>query len=309
MIVIDNTIKDKLECGTYIALGSFDGLHLGHMSLINTAINKAKENNVKSMIYTFKNHPLTIVNKSIAPKLIMDNERKIQLLERQGVDIACMVEFNKDLMKVLPEDFVKDLCYRFNARGIVVGFNYKFGYKNSGNVELLKELSLKYNFELIVMKAFKNEDDIISSSRIRNLISSGNIEEANSMLLEPYMLKGKVIQGKKNGKKMGFPTANLDIDFNYVIPERGVYYTNVQVKNKIYRGITSVGYNPTLNGDKLTIETYILDFNEDIYGEDIKVYFIEKTREEINFPSIEALIEQLRKDESLAKSKNLYINI
>lgn len=308
MMIVDN-FTENLNYHTYIALGSFDGLHLGHMSLINKVMEEAKINNAKSMVYTFKNHPLTVVNKSIAPKLIMDNKTKLNLLSKVGVDITCLVEFNEEFMKINPEEFIKDLCERFNAKGLVVGFNYRFGYKNAGDTELLKSLSAKYGFELIIMDAKGMNGDIISSSKIRNYISEGNLLEANSMLLQPFMLRGIIISGKKLGKKLGYPTANLKVDEEYLIPGIGVYYTNVVYNNKVYRGITSIGFNPTVNGKNLTIETYILGFNKDIYGEEIELYFIEKTREEIHFSDLQGLIDQLKKDENLAKNKKIYINI
>ncbi|WP_032121587.1 bifunctional riboflavin kinase/FAD synthetase [Clostridium amazonitimonense] len=300
---------DNLKEQTFIALGSFDGLHKGHMSLIKSAITKAKEMNIKSMVYTFQNHPLTVVNKAIAPKLIMDNNTKIQLLEKIGVDITCLVKFDEDFMRLTPEKFFKDLYDRYNVRGIVVGFNYRFGYKNSGNVELLKVLCKEYGVELVVIEPQTTDEDIISSSSIRNLIIEGNIEKANSLLLEPFMLRGKIEHGKGiGGKNLGYPTANLKLDEEYILPGIGIYYTNVNYEGKIYKGMTSVGNNPTVNGSKLTVETYILDFNKDIYGEEIELYFIEKTRGEIKFPSLEDLIIQLKEDESIARQKKIYIN-
>lgn len=309
MIMLDSKFEKAFDFNTYVALGSFDGLHIGHMSLIKKAIEKAKLNNAKSMVYTFKNHPLTVVNKALAPKLLLDNNAKIKLLEKSHVDVTCMVEFNEDFMKILPEDFIMKLCTTYNVKGIVVGFNYRFGYKNSGDINLLKELSVKYNFELIIMEALSYENEVVSSTKIRNLISNGEVKEANEMLIEPYMLSGKVIVGKGLGKKIGFPTANLEINKNFVIPGVGVYYTNVLYNFKTYRGITSVGYNPTVQGTDLTVETYILDFNEDIYGKEIELYFIEKTREEIKFSSLDALIEQLKIDKEEALTKEISINI
>ncbi|MBB6630190.1 bifunctional riboflavin kinase/FAD synthetase [Clostridium algidicarnis] len=305
MKIIDffnNDLKEE----TVIALGSFDGLHNGHIRLIDSAIKKAKEMNIKSMVYTFENHPLTVVNKAIAPKLIMDNKKKLQLLENMGVDITCLVKFDEDFMKISPEDFFRDLYKRYNVRGMVIGFNYRFGHKNAGDVELLKKLCKEYKVELVIIEPQTTEENIISSSSIRSLIKDGNVEKANMLLIDPFMLRGTIEHGKKVGKKIGYPTANLKLDYNYVIPAIGIYYTNVIYDNKIYKGITSVGNNPTLNGEKLTIETYILDFNKEIYDEEIELYFIEKTREEIKFSSLEELKIQLKKDEDNARAKKIY---
>lgn len=300
-----------LEEGTYsyVALGSFDGLHSGHLSLVNKIIELANENKGKSIVYTFKNHPRTLIKGATPPKLLMDNESKEEILEALGVDLIYFEEFNEEYMKLTPEGFIKYLCEKFKVKGIVVGFNYRFGYKNVGNIEMLKELSTKYCYEFYVMEPCNYEDEVISSTRIRNELLSGNVDKAMKMLNRPYCIKGKVVHGKKLGRAIGFPTANLDYSKEALIPKKGVYYTNVQWQGKIYKGITSVGNNPTVNGDKLTIETYILDFNNDLYGHNIKVYFIKKIRDEKKFNSIDDLVIQLKKDKYYALEEKFFVNL
>ena len=300
-----------LEEGTYsyVALGSFDGLHSGHLSLVNKIIELANENKGKSIVYTFKNHPRTLIKGATPPKLLMDNESKEEILEALGVDLIYFEEFNEEYMKLTPEGFIKYLCEKFKVKGIVVGFNYRFGYKNVGNIEMLKELSTKYGYELYVMEPCNYEDEVISSTRIRNELLSGNVDKAMKMLNRPYCIKGKVVHGKKLGRAIGFPTANLDYSKEALIPKKGVYYTNVQWQGKIYKGITSVGNNPTVNGDKLTIETYILDFNNDLYGHNIKVYFIKKIRDEKKFNSIDDFVIQLKKDKYYALEEKFFVNL
>ena len=300
-----------LEEGTYsyVALGSFDGLHSGHLSLVNKIIELANENKGRSIVYTFKNHPRTLIKGATPPKLLMDNESKEEILEALGVDLIYFEEFNEEYMKLTPEGFIKYLCEKFKVKGIVVGFNYRFGYKNVGNIEMLKELSTKYGYELYVMEPCNYEDEVISSTRIRNELLSGNVDKAMKMLNRPYCIKGKVVHGKKLGRAIGFPTANLDYSKEALIPKKGVYYTNVQWQGKIYKGITSVGNNPTVNGDKLTIETYILDFNNDLYGHNIKVYFIKKIRDEKKFNSIDDLVIQLKKDKYYALEEKFFVNL
>lgn len=300
-----------LEEGTYsyVALGSFDGLHSGHLSLVNKIIELANENKGKSIVYTFKNHPRTLIKGATPPKLLMDNESKEEILEALGVDLIYFEEFNEEYMKLTPEGFIKYLCEKFKVKGIVVGFNYRFGYKNVGNIEMLKELSTKYGYELYVMEPCNYEDEVISSTRIRNELLSGNVDKAMKMLNRPYCIKGKVVHGKKLGRAIGFPTANLDYSKEALIPKKGVYYTNVQWQGKIYKGITSVGNNPTVNGDKLTIETYILDFNNDLYGHNIKVCFIKKIRDEKKFNSIDDLVIQLKKDKYYALEEKFFVNL
>lgn len=309
MIVLEDSFKVKLEYDTYVALGSFDGLHKGHMSLINKVIELAKKNGKKSMVYTFKNHPLTVINKEIAPKLLMDNETKSEILDALGIDIVNFVPFDNEFMRIQPEDFIHKLISHYNVKGIVVGFNWRFGYKNMGDTELLKKLSKDLGFELYVMESVKYDEEIVSSSNIRNLIVSGNVKDANKLLLRPYLLRGLIVKGKQLGRTIGFPTANLEFDENFVIPGVGVYYTVVELNSKIYRGITSVGYNPTVqtSDNGLTIETYILDFDADIYGKNIKLYFIEKFRDEIKFNSLDELTAQLQADAAYAKKQILEI--
>ena len=300
-----------LEEGTYsyVALGSFDGLHSGHLSLVNKIIELANENKGKSIVYTFKNHPRTLIKGATPPKLLMDNESKEEILEALGVDLIYFEEFNEEYMKLTPEGFIKYLCEKFKVKGIVVGSNYRFGYKNVGNIEMLKELSTKYGYEFYVMEPCNYEDEVISSTRIRNELLSGNVDKAMKMLNRPYCIKGKVVHGKKLGRAIGFPTANLDYSKEALIPKKGVYYTNVQWQGKIYKGITSVGNNPTVNGDKLTIETYILDVNNDLYGHNIKVYFIKKIRDEKKFNSIDDLVIQLKKDKYYALEEKFFVNL
>lgn len=300
-----------LEEGTYsyVALGSFDGLHSGHLSLVNKIIELANENKDRSIVYTFKNHPRTLIKGATSPKLLMDNESKEEILEALGVDLIYFEEFNEEYMKLTPEGFIKYLCEKFKVKGIVVGFNYRFGYKNIGNIKMLKELSTKYGYELYVMEPCNYENEVISSTRIRNELLNGNVDKAMKMLNRPYIIKGKVVHGKKLGRTIGFPTANLDYSKEALIPRKGVYYTNVQWQDKIYKGITSVGNNPTVNGDKLTIETYILDFNNDLYGHNIKVYFIKKIRDEKKFNSIDDLVIQLKKDKDYALEEKFFVNL
>ncbi|ERI92917.1 riboflavin biosynthesis protein RibF [Clostridiales bacterium oral taxon 876 str. F0540] len=307
MIVLQDNFDSKLNFKTYIALGSFDGLHIGHMSLINKALELSKKNEIRSMVYTFNNHPLSIINKEKVPKLLIDNESKINIFDKIGIDIVNLVEFNVDYMKITPEHFVKNMLEYYNAAGMIVGFNYRFGYKNAGDVSFLKEISKRLDFELYVMDSVMYDNEVVSSSRIRNLISSGNIVEANKMLFQPFMLKGKVVKGKQLGRKLGFPTVNLQYNDEFTIPLTGVYYTTVEYNGLFYKGITSVGYNPTIEpiSNRITIETYILNFDKDIYDEDIKVYFIERMRNEIKFNNLSDLIGQLEKDRLFAENQVL----
>lgn len=303
MKVLDGVKLEDKKIQTYVALGSFDGLHKGHLSLINKIKELAKKNNGKSMVITFKNHPLSLINPDITPKLIMDIDSKIRVLEKNEVDYLALIEFTTEVMKMQPEEFIKYIKENFNVEGIVVGFNFKFGYKNLGDVNLLKELSSKYNYKLEVIDAYTYGEEVVSSTRIRRLIKEGRVSEVKDMLGEYYSITGVVVHGKKIGRTIGFPTANLSFEKDYVVPEKGVYYTKIKHNNKFYKGITSVGYNPTVNGKELTIETYILDFEKEIYGEKLKVEFIERIRGEMKFNSLEELKDQINRDKLYAINK------
>jgi len=305
MVIIKDNFKTKLEYPTYIALGSFDGLHLGHMSLINKTVELAKANNAKSMICTFENHPLSVINKEICPKLIMNNETKVNLLKKTGIDIVNLVNFDKDFMKITPEEFIKNMVNLYNAKGIVVGFNYRFGYKNLGDVEMIKSYSSILGYKLYVCEAITINNEVVSSSIIRHLIDEGNIIKANELLGRPHTAIGKVIRGKQLGRTIGFPTVNLNYDKKFILPKGGVYYTILEYENNFYKAITNIGYNPTVEGGKLSVETFILNFDKQIYGEVIKIQFINRIRDEVKFKTIEELKIQLLKDKDYAINQKI----
>lgn len=307
MILLDENFEGKFDKNVYVALGSFDGLHKGHLTLLKKVNELRDKNNGLSMVYSFKNHPLEIIDCTKAPKIIMDNEEKLEILSKNNIDIACLVEFNKKLMSLNPEEFIKDIIEKYNVKGIVVGFNYRFGHQNKGNIELLKELSEKYSFELHVMNAFEENGKVVSSTLIRNLIKEGSLKEANELLTRAYSIKGEVVHGKEIGRTIGFPTANLKISEKTLLPKLMVYYSNVEIDGKIYKGITSVGNNPTVNGNNITVETYILDFSDFIYDKFIRVYFIEEMRTHEKFNSLDELKNQLEKDKNFAKKRKIKI--
>lgn len=307
MILINNDFNRVVQKKTYVALGSFDGIHKGHLALINKSIELAKKNDSLSMVYTFKNHPRTLINKKEAPKLIMNLDEKMSELKDLGVNLSVFVEFTKDFMSLEPREFINNLIEIYNVKGIVVGFNYRFGYKNKGDVNFLKELTASKGIELHIIDPFTYNDEVVSSTRIRKSIADGEMEDAYNMLNRYFSLNGEVVGGKRIGRTINFPTANMDVDKKVVLPKIGVYYTNVEVDRKIYKGITSVGNNPTVNGKNITVETHILNFDEDIYGKKIKLYFISKIRDEKKFNSLEELKNQLVKDKKFAEKSNIKI--
>ncbi|MBP1744038.1 MAG: riboflavin biosynthesis protein RibF [Firmicutes bacterium] len=306
MIIIEDNFNKRIQEKTVIALGGFDGLHIGHRALIDKTISVAKKMNSKSMVFTFKNHPLTVINRSSAPKLLLNNHDKLNLLKSYGVDIVNLVNFDTEFMQMTPEAYIASLAKNYNAAGLVVGFNHRFGYKNLGDTDLLKALSKTHSFSLNVVSPVKYRGDVVSSSKIRNLLGEdGDVERAAKMLSRPYFLEGTVIRGKQLGRKIGFPTMNLDYNNEFVLPRGGVYYSILEHNNRRFKGITNIGYNPTVENDKLSVETHIIGFDEDLYDEIIKINFIKRIRDEKKFNSLLDLSEQLKKDKLFALKQNL----
>lgn len=300
----DNDIN--IENNTAIALGSFDGLHIGHKALIEKTINVAKANNINSMVFTFANHPLSIVDPDRTPKLLTSGKIKEDYMGRMGIDYLMLAPFSKEFMNISPECFIQMLMDHYNCSHIIVGYNYRFGYKNLGDTDLLRKLESRLGFKLHIIKPVSKDNIKISSTFIRGLILEGEIVNANKFLGHPFVLDGSVIHGKMIGRTIGFPTLNLDYDLKCIVPKGGVYFTIIEIKNKFYKGITNVGYNPTVNGQKLSIESHVLDFSKDIYGEHIKVHFIRRIRDEKKFDTLNDLREQLEKDKESVKSELIW---
>ena len=289
-----------------LSLGMFDGVHLGHISIINQLKDKTKKNNLETSLLTFWPHPRKIFNPNDDLKLLNTLEEKLFLLEKSGIDSLFLQKFDEHFRNLTGEEFIREiLIKKLNVKHIIIGHDHVFGKNKSGNFELLQKLSTELDFTVEQLQAIKNEDDFnISSTKIRNCLGNGNIVGANKMLGYSYSLSGKVIDGKKLGRTIGYPTANLEIDELKLLPKKGAYIVKVFVKDQFYKGMMSVGTNPTVNGDKLTAEVYILDFNQVIYGEVITVKFRDFLHEEIKFESLEKLIERLDEDKVLTENFN-----
>lgn len=296
-------IKDYKErrFQTVVALGNFDGVHKGHCDLIQKMTQFAEKNKLKSALLVFDNHTKTILTGN-APKTITSMDQKYKIFENLQVELIYKMKFNNEIMKLLPEQFVKEvLIDNLNVKAVVVGFDYRFGYKASGNAQLLKELGNKYNFTVIIIDPIYIDNQLVSSSKIRELLLEGNIMEANKLLGRNYSIIGRVVPGKKLGNRLGFPTANIEPIENYVIPKNGVYSTNTIVDNKSYLSATSIGSNPTFKNDGLKIESHIIDFDQDIYDKIIELEFVEYLRGEIKFQNIKSLKKRVQADIKRAK--------
>jgi riboflavin kinase/FMN adenylyltransferase len=285
-----------------LSLGMFDGVHFGHISIINLLKSVAQENNLETAILTFWPHPRKVFNPNDEIKLLNTLNEKLNLLENANLDVVFLKSFDENFRNLTGEEFVRQiLVQKLNVKHIIIGHDHVFGKNKSGNFELLQKLSKELDFVVQQLDAVKEGEFNISSTKIRNCLANGNIIGANKMLGYHYSVSGKVIDGKKLGRTIGYPTANIEVDELKLLPKKGAYIVEVYVKNKFYKGMLSIGTNPTVNGDKLTVEVYILDFNEDIYGEEITVKFRDFLHEEIKFESLEKLIERLDEDKRLTK--------
>lgn len=297
MEIVNYEKNEMVKEKTAVALGNFDGLHIGHQKLIKTMVSKGREKKLKSSVLLFKTHTKSIIRGNKRPKLLTSNNQKISLLESIGVEMIYSMNFNKDIMQLSPRQFVEDILVdKLNVKLVVVGFNYRFGHKAQGDSACLKKLGKEFGFEVIVVEPVYGEELIISSTLIRELLSEGNIEKANEFLGRPYEMEGEVVEGNKRGKGLGFPTANIKLDKGYLVPKFGVYKSITIVDGKKYLSLTNAGKNPTFNGDDVSVESYILNFNNNIYGKKISVKFIDFIREEIKFNTREELIAQMLKD-------------
>ena len=285
-----------------LSLGMFDGVHFGHISIINLLKSLAQENNLETAILTFWPHPRKVFNPNDEIKLLNTLNEKLNLLENANLDVVFLKSFDENFRNLTGEEFIRQiLVQKLNVKHIIIGHDHVFGKNKSGNFELLQKLSKELDFVVQQLDAVKEGEFNISSTKIRNCLANGNIIGANKMLCYHYSVSGKVIDGKKLGRTIGYPTANIEVDELKLLPKKGAYIVEVYVKNKFYKGMLSIGTNPTVNGDKLTVEVYILDFNKDIYGEEITVKFRDFLHEEIKFESLEKLIERLDEDKRLTK--------
>lgn len=299
MEIISSADKIDRECA--VTIGVFDGVHAGHQKLLNQLDTVSKENSLARAIVTFDVHPLTVLAPGHAPKMLLSLERKLELLEESGlVDFVVVIKFDAVRAAQSAQDFVTEvLVEQLNARHILVGSNFAFGHARRGNVAMLKEMGIENNFVVDPIDLMVNESESpVSSTLIRQYISVGNIEKANELLTRPHELTGIVSHGDKVGTDLGYPTANTEVDESMCIPADGVYSGKAEVEagNKFLSAI-SIGVRPMFHEDNIrVIEPHLLDFDDDIYGQNLTITFEKKLRDQMVLPSVDALIEQIDKD-------------
>ena len=307
MKIYKNLDEIDFPFDTCVTIGNFDGVHKGHQTLINKAIKYSKENNLKSVVFTFSNHPVNYFKPGYV-KNIMSSKGKYELIERMGVDIYISIPFDESMTQISAEDYVNNILIdKLHVKKMVIGHDFTFARKREGNPELLKELAKEKGFSVEVVDPVIIDGRRISSTDIRKAIADGDVVEAEHLLGRYFAVEGTVVKGRQIGRTIGFPTANIQYDSSMAIPKIGIYATLAVIDGQVYCGATSIGTNPTVNGKNLSIETYILDFDENIYGKHMRIEFVEKMRDEIKFDSKEALKEQLQKDTKYVR--NNYVNV
>lgn len=287
------------------SIGVFDGVHLGHQKILNKLTSLAKKHCLKSMVITFHPHPQKVLNPHKGTPLLMSLQHRMKIIKEMGVDFCFVVKFTKKFAGLEAEEFVKKLRFysrhSFKLRGIVIGENFLFGRNSKGDKRILKNLGREYGFSLNVVQPLKIKNKIISSTRIRRLIEKGELSESRKLLGRPVTVLGTVVKGRRIGRELGFPTANIN-PHHESIPPSGVYKVAVKVNNNMHKGILNIGTRPTFTKDKEpTIELHIFDFKKDIYGKDVEIIFKRKIREEKKFSSIEEFKKQIASDITLAK--------
>jgi len=289
-----------------LTVGTFDGIHFGHQEIIETIKGIAKNNKGESVVLTFSPHPRTVLfPEGNSLRLINSLEEKINLFEKAGVDHLIIYPFTKEFSRISALEYVRDfLVKEIKVSTLVIGYDHQFGRNREGNFEYLKELSELYNFEVKEISAQDINDINVSSTKIRKAIESGDISLANKYLGYSFPLKGKVVEGKKIGNTIGFPTANLVIEDELkIIPKIGAYAIFAKLNNRTFKGMLNIGKNPTIANEKnIKIEVHLFDFNENIYGEVLEVNFVKRLRDEFKFNSVEELKQQLSEDKINAET-------
>lgn len=303
MRVFHDIFLIEKEDNTIITIGTFDGVHLGHQEIFNVLTNKLKNNGCRSFVITFEPHPRMVIQPNNQLKLLTSFDEKVEILEELGIDNVLVIPFTKEFSQLTPEEFFKKYILEgIGVKKMVIGYDHHFGRGRDGDEQKMREWGISHNFEVQKTEAVTINETVVSSSQIRNALNEGKVKEAASMLGRNYSLSGKVVSGDGRGRKLGFPTANLQpVNEFKLLPKNGVYAVKTFLENRIFNGVMNIGFRPTFKDSTTALsEVHILDFNEDIYGKQIRVQFISRIRDEQKFSSKEALINQIEADKQTA---------
>lgn len=292
MLIVEDILTTKFDFQeTYVAIGNFDGVHFGHKKLIRETVKKAKENSKMSVVFTFANHPMEVLNETQKFNYINTNEEKLYLLEELGVDCVVLQSFDKNFLEYSPLEFVRILKNKLKVKEIFVGFNFSFGKGGLGKTSDLKYLAELYNIKVTEVEPIMIDNEVVSSSLVRKKILSSDFEGVMKFLGHPMLVIGEVVHGRKIARQLGFPTANIKMT-NRLYPPFGIYGAYLRVDDKeteLLYGVVNVGINPTLKSGELSLEVHILDFNKYIYGKKIYLQVVKFLREERKFDSVDEL--------------------
>jgi riboflavin kinase/FMN adenylyltransferase len=315
MEIIKGIENLKRPFGTpVVTLGNFDGVHLGHQIILKRVKEEALKLHGEGIVITFEPHPLNVLASDKFLPLLTPFRKKMMLIEKSGIDVVFCIEFSWAFSEIPPLEFIKNiLVEKIKVKKIIIGYNYHFGKGQKGDAQTLKEAGKIFNFEVEVVKPLKVEHTIVSSSKIRALIQKGEVEEASKLLGRNYPIIGKVVEGAKRGHTLGFPTANLDIS-DELYPKVGVYAVEVVWHQQHFKGLANVGFNPTFSSGQtepegcFSLEVHILNFHQEIYGEEIQIDFKKRIRDEVRFNSPSDLIRQIQKDIEWAQENVFFRN-
>lgn len=296
MEIIRDLTSVHLSRPTVLTIGSFDGIHRGHQYVISRVVSRAKEVSAASGLVTLHPHPKVVLRPDSPLQYLSTIEERLDLLAPLGLDYAIVLPFSIEYSQIRARDFVQMLIDHLHMVELFCGADFGLGYKREGNVDYLRELGKEKGFKVNVIEPQKFDTEIMSSTRIRDLIAEGDLEDATRLLGRFPSLRGRVVRGDQRGRKLGFPTANLAIAERRLIPANGIYAVRVRIEDRWYGGAASIGIRPTFGGGHRLVEVYILDFSGDLYDQVIEVQFIKRLREERKFDSVEALVTQMNQD-------------
>ena len=302
--IVKNIANFYTDEKTFVTIGTFDGVHFGHQKILEKLVSEAKEAGKKAILLTFFPHPRMVLQKNATIELLNTIDERANLLEKTGLDYLIIHPFDKAFSKTTALDFVKDvLVHTFNISKLIIGYDHHFGKNREGNIEQLTKYSHLYDFIVEEIPAQDIDDVSVSSTKIRRALANGNLKTANNYLGYNFMLNGFVVNGKKIGGKIGYPTANIDVKEEYkLIPKVGVYVVKSLIENKTVYGMMNIGNRPTVNGKHQTIEVHFFDFERDLYGKSLKIELIYFLRDEHKFNSLDSLILQLKEDEQTSRN-------
>jgi riboflavin kinase / FMN adenylyltransferase len=297
MSVCDLQTAEGLLTRSAVTIGMFDGVHLGHRALLEALRQEARRIHGQSVVLTFDRHPAEILRPDKAPKLICTLRQRLAILEASGVDVIVVAKFDQSISGTSPREFLEDtLIGRLKAAVVVVGPDFRFGKNRVGDFGLLAEMGVEKGVAAVAIAPTRVDDAPVSSTRIRALLKHGHVEDARRLLGRPFVLEGVVVKGAGLGRKLGFPTANVQVEPEQLAPGQGVYAADVMVLDGVYHGVVSIGSRPTVGGTETVVEAHIADFHESIYGERIRVGFAARLRDQKKFANLDQLVEQMRRD-------------